>query len=312
MPTPLPDLPWQKVGTDLFELNNKHYVVVVDFYSRYIELAELRNERAGDVIRSLKAIFARHGIPMLVFSGKGPCYSPATFDSFARTYGFEHRTSSPRYAQSNGTSERAVQTAKSLLKKSDDICLALLSYRTTPLVNGFSPAQLLMGRQLRSTVPTTTISLQPQTPDATKLQEIDRDIKARQATSYNARHRAREGKKWQVDDRVWIPDLQSEATVIGVLPYRAYRLRTAANNVIRRNGRSLRHPLPVKSVSTPTEAPSSALLPAAITNTRCRVRTATPPQQQRVVPPSPQHQHPAALPTTCSCPIIRLPTRLNN
>ena len=159
---------------------------------------------------------------MFVFSDNGPCYSSATFDSFARTYGFEHRTSSPQYAQSNCASERAVQIAKLLLKKVNDIYLALLSCSTTPLANGFSPTQLLMGRQLRSTVPTTTASLQPQTPDSSKLQEIDRDIKARQATSYNARHRARDGKRWQVDDRVWVPDLQSEAIVTGVLPYRAY------------------------------------------------------------------------------------------
>ena len=310
--TQLPDLPWQKVGTDLFELNNKHYIVVVDYYSRYIELAELRNETADDVIRALKAIFARHGIPMLVFSDNGPCYGSATFNSFARTYGFEHRTSSPRYAQSNGASERAVQTAKSLLKKADDIYLALLSYRTTPLVNGFSPAQLLMGRQLRSTVPTTTASLQPQTPDTSKLQEIDRDIKARQATSYNASHRARDGKRWQVNDRVWVPDLQSEAIVIGVLPYRAYQLRTAANNIIRRNGRSLRHPLPAKSVTTSTEALPSASLPSATTNARCRVRDiATPPQQPRAVPPPPNHQRHMGLPTTRSGRTIRPPTRLN-
>ena len=224
-----------------------------------------------------------------------------TFDLFARTYGFEHRTSSPQYTQSNGASERAVQTAKLLLKKVDDTYLALFSYRTTPLVNGFSPAQLLMGRQLHSTEPTTTVSLQPQTPDLSKLQEIDRDIKARQATNYNARHRAYNGKRWQIDDRVWVPDLQSKAIVTGVLPHRACQLRTAANNIIRRNGRSLRHPLPAKSITTPTEAPPFASLPAATTNARCRVRyTATPPQQSRAVPPSPHHQHPAALPTTRS------------
>ena len=106
--------------------------------------------------------------------------------------------------KTSGIRQTAVQTAKLFLKKVDDIYLALLSYRTTPLANGFSPAQLLMGKQLRSTMPTTTASLQPQTPDSSKLQEIDRDIKAWQATSYNARHRARDGKRWQVDDRVWV------------------------------------------------------------------------------------------------------------
>ena len=56
--TPLPDLPWQKVATDLFETDNKLYIVVIDYYSRYIEHAELHNETTDDVIRTLKSIFA--------------------------------------------------------------------------------------------------------------------------------------------------------------------------------------------------------------------------------------------------------------
>jgi len=39
---------------------------------------------------------------------------------FAEEYGFEHQTSSPRYPQSNGEVERAVQTIKKLLKINDD------------------------------------------------------------------------------------------------------------------------------------------------------------------------------------------------
>ena len=64
---PLPDLPWQKVGTDLFEIDNEHYIMVVDYYSRYNELAELCNETTDDIIRMFKSIFARLGIPMIVF-----------------------------------------------------------------------------------------------------------------------------------------------------------------------------------------------------------------------------------------------------
>ena len=73
--------------------------------------------------------------------------------------------------------ERAVQTAKSLLKKATDPHLALLSYRSTPLDNGYSPAQIFIGRQIRSTIPVTKASLQPQIPDAYKLQQLDHNYK---------------------------------------------------------------------------------------------------------------------------------------
>jgi hypothetical protein len=281
----LPDLPWQKVGTDLFELNGRNYVVVVDYYSRYIELMELRSKTTNDVINALRTIFSRHGVPLTVFSDNGPCYAAAEFATFADTYGFSHETSSPRYAQSNGAAERAVQTAKNLLKKADDPYLALLSYRSTPLANGYSPAQLLMGRQIRSTVPAITASLKPSTPDVSKLQEFEKDAKQQQAHSYNKRHRARDRSLWHAGDHVWIPDLHTEATIAKALPYRSYQLRTMGGSTVRRNGRALRHVLPSKpppQVAPPT--PPSA----ASTNTRCRLTdTALPPAPIPAQPASP-------------------------
>ncbi|EFN78914.1 hypothetical protein EAI_05055, partial [Harpegnathos saltator] len=63
-------------------------------------------------------------------------------------------TSSSKYSQSNGAAEAAVKIAKSIIKKSNgNINLGLLAYRTTPLENGFSPAQLMFSRQIHSRVP---------------------------------------------------------------------------------------------------------------------------------------------------------------
>ena len=283
--------------------------MVVDYYSRYIELAQLKSETADDVIQTLKSIYSRHGIPMTCISDNGPCFSSATFQNFATSYGFTHQTSSPRFPQANGASERAVQTAKSLLRKSQDPHLALLSYRTTPIINGLSPAQLLMGRQLRSTVPTTTAQLQPQTPDAAAIQSADRDIKERQATHYNRRHRPRERGRWKTSDCVWIPDLQSEATVTEALPFRSYRLRTTAGNVIRRNGRMLRHTLPSgqpASSSPTTEIAAPPTIPPA--DNRCRIHEARPPQ----APPHQQQRPGPAVPcVTRSGRAIKRPNRLS-
>ena len=105
--SPLPDHPWQKVATDLFEWRNSSYVLVVDYYSRYIELAKLSSTTSSEVIKHLKSFFSRHGIPQTVISDNGPQYSAAIFKEFASLYGFTHTTSSPQFPQANGAAERA-------------------------------------------------------------------------------------------------------------------------------------------------------------------------------------------------------------
>ncbi len=160
--TPLPQFPWQKVGTDLFELKGIHYLLTVDYFSRYPEVTKLTTTTSSAVIAGLKAAFSRHGIPEVVRSDNGPQYSSHEFAMFADSYGFKHVTSNPLFPQSNGQAERAVKTMKQLLEKSSDPFMALLSYRSTPLPwCGLSPAELSMGRKVRTNVPQTNKYLIP-------------------------------------------------------------------------------------------------------------------------------------------------------
>ena len=100
-------------------LNGQQYMVVVDYYSRYIELVYLADTITHTVTAKLKCIFARFGIPDLLVSDNGPQFSSKEFRQFADLLGFTHQTSSPYYPQANGQSERAVQVAKTILRQSD-------------------------------------------------------------------------------------------------------------------------------------------------------------------------------------------------
>ena len=158
MPTPLPTYPLQVIGSDLFMLNGSTYLLlVVDHYSRFPEVTKLSSTVSGSVILVLKTLFARYGIPEVLRSDNSPQYSSDEFTQFMQSYCVRYITSSPRYPQSNGLSERMVQTVKRLLKRSPDPHLALLSYRSTPFPwCNRSPSELLMGRRLRTTLPHTT------------------------------------------------------------------------------------------------------------------------------------------------------------
>ena len=167
IPQEVPDRPWSKAYVDLFALDREAYVVLVDDYSNFFEVHLLPNTRVTTVVTSLKSQFARYGIPNTVRSDNGPQFTATECQQFAREWDFEHITSSPYYAQSNGKVEKAVSTAKRILKKAKadhrDPYLALLDWRNTP-TEGLqsSPAQRLMGRRTRTLLPTATSLLMPQ------------------------------------------------------------------------------------------------------------------------------------------------------
>ena len=140
-------------------LHGKDYLLVMDYYSNYPEVAQLPRTSAQSVITHMKGFFARHGIPQCVISDNGSQYDCGELSEFAKQYGFQHVTSGPLYPQSNGQTEKGVQIGKRLLKKAKDCkadpYLALLSYRFAALECGASPAELLMHCELRTTLPHT-------------------------------------------------------------------------------------------------------------------------------------------------------------
>ena len=115
----IPNRPWQKVGSDLFELQNEHFLVCVDYYSNFIEVDKIYDKKGKSVISKLKSQFERHGIPKQFVSDNGPPYNSKEFAEFSKEYEFEHKTSSTRYPQSNGKAENAVKIAKNILQKAN-------------------------------------------------------------------------------------------------------------------------------------------------------------------------------------------------
>lgn len=79
----VPVLPFQKVGADILELNNKNYLVLVDYFSKYIELRNIDNKTAHEIIRVLKQIFSCHGIPQTFIADNVP-FNSFEFKKFAR------------------------------------------------------------------------------------------------------------------------------------------------------------------------------------------------------------------------------------
>ena len=85
MPHPKPSGPWEKVGTDLFQLNGKDYLLVIDYYSNYPEIALLSNTSTSTIINHMKSMFARHGIPQILVSDNATIYTGQEFQDFTKS-----------------------------------------------------------------------------------------------------------------------------------------------------------------------------------------------------------------------------------
>ena len=185
--TSLPHHPWDKLGIDFFQWKGDQYLVMVDYYSRYIVCEKmLRTTSAATMAVMEKWLFA-FGIPQTIVSDNGPQLVSAEFQQFLRTWDVEHVTSAPHYAQSNGEVERAVQTVKGLLNKNKNLNMALCMYRDSPLANGYSPAQLLFGRSLNSMGFSSHRSV-----DREAVKQFEEKSNTAQAQYYNKRHRAKD------------------------------------------------------------------------------------------------------------------------
>ena len=163
----LPTRPWSIVAQVLYSLEGNDYLITVDAFSGYWEVDEMSQTTAQAVIHKTKQHFARYGIPDRVYTDNGPQFDSAEYTRFADDWQFEHYTSSPYHAQSNGLIEAAVKTAKKLQKKAakanQDQWLSFLDYRNTPTEGmDSSPVQRLMSKRTKTTLPVAQHLLEPE------------------------------------------------------------------------------------------------------------------------------------------------------
>ena len=102
----------------------------------------------------LEQDFAHFGYPHTIVSDNATTFTSEEFQEFCNERGIYHLTGAPYHPATNGSAERLVQSFKQSLKKSflppkEAVQEFLLQYRRTPLPTGYSPSELLNGRQIR-------------------------------------------------------------------------------------------------------------------------------------------------------------------
>ena len=149
---------WSRIHMDFAgPFLNHAFLIVIDAGSKWIEAFPIHSSTSKVTIQHLKTLFAQFGIPDIIATDNGPCFVSSEFEDFLAANGIKHWKSAPYHPSSNGLAEKAVQIIKQGLKKlstgslSDKLARLLFSYRITPhSTTGLSPAELLMGRKLKS------------------------------------------------------------------------------------------------------------------------------------------------------------------
>lgn len=161
---PFPNGPWQCLATDLLgPLPNGEYVLVlIDYYSRYQEIVFLKRISSDVIIKAMKEIFSKLGLPRTIRTDNGRQYVSDEFKSFCTENNISVIRTPPYWPQANGEVENM---NKSLVKRlkiaaankrdyKEEIQKFLLMYNVTPHgTTGSAPSELMFNRRIRDKIP---------------------------------------------------------------------------------------------------------------------------------------------------------------
>ncbi len=204
-----PTRPWARIHVDFAgPIQGRMFLVLVDAHSKWIEVRPMGSTTATATIERLRSIFAQHGIPETIVSDKGPQFTAEEFRKFCHQNGIHQVSVAPYHPSSNGLAERAVQIFKQGLKKmsegslEDRLSRLLFSYRITPhSTTGRSPAELLLGRQLRSRLDLLRPDLSRNVEQRQDRQKLNHDRKSsspifQEGEEVYVRNYSRQGSPW--------------------------------------------------------------------------------------------------------------------
>ena len=154
------ELPWQRIHLDYAgPFMGKMFLIVIDAHSKWMEVEIVNSATAQTTIEHLRAMFARFGLPEVVVTDNGMCFTSSEFQEFAQVErnNIRHLRTTTYHPSSNGLAERAVQTFKLGMKKQltgslqTKLSRFLFNYRlTSNTTTGVAPAELLLFQRPRS------------------------------------------------------------------------------------------------------------------------------------------------------------------
>lgn len=113
-----PDSPWSRIHVDYAgPFQGEMFLLIVDAHSKWLDIYPAATATSQITIEKLRQSFSIFGLPKMLVSDNGSCFTSAEFASFMKQNGIRHVRSAPFHPSSNGLVERAVQTFKEGMEK---------------------------------------------------------------------------------------------------------------------------------------------------------------------------------------------------
>uniref|UniRef100_A0A1B6FC63 RNA-directed DNA polymerase n=1 Tax=Cuerna arida TaxID=1464854 RepID=A0A1B6FC63_9HEMI len=243
----IPGTPFAKIAADIAEINGVNYLIVIDYFSRWLEVYQTNNKNSSTIIKKFKEIFSRFGIPQTLIADNMP-FNSSEMQQFAKEWKFSIITSSPYYPKSNGLAEKAVGIFKNMFRKASenkqDLELYLLNYRNAPVAGlQYSPSQLLNSRHLRTKMPVNDQALIPKVvPESIVTQMEENQVLQKFYYDQTAREK---NEEFTVGQEVLVQNLNNKLWEKGrvlrkLSQPRSYLIKHNNGSVQRRNSVHLR------------------------------------------------------------------------
>ena len=110
---------WQRIHVDYGMFEKKMLLIVIDSYSKWIEVHEMPNITSGAAIDKMRSIFASYGLPEDLVSDNGPQFASEDFDFFLKRNRIKHTLIPPYHPASNGAAERGSSADSKTSSKQD-------------------------------------------------------------------------------------------------------------------------------------------------------------------------------------------------
>ena len=112
----IPLQPWEVLGVDIFQLNNKNYLCIVDYHSKFPVIKRMEGLSAENLIATIKVIFAEYGILHRLMSDTGSSFVSEKFRSFCSSLNIKQVVFSLCHHRNNGQVEACIKFIKHTIK----------------------------------------------------------------------------------------------------------------------------------------------------------------------------------------------------